>query len=91
MDVLILNRYFLLLKLYLLLLKLYLLLLKLYLLLLKLLLLLLKLLLLLLLYSIIDTEKCYLLGNHSPLWQVLGCSPIDSCLAFWSDQQLSLC
>ena len=64
MDVLILNRYFLLLKLYL---------------------------LLLLLYSIIDTEKCYLLGNHSPLWQVLGCSPIDSCLAFWSDQQLSLC
>ena len=77
MDVLILNRYFLLLKLYLLLLKLYLLLL--------------KLLLLLLLYSIIDTEKCYLLGNHSPLWQVLGCSPIDSCLAFWSDQQLSLC
>ena len=60
-----------------------LLLLKLYLLLLKL--------LLLLLYSIINTEKCYLLGNHSPLWQVLGCSPIDSCLAFWSDQQLSLC
>ena len=59
--------------------------------LLKLYLLLLNLLLLLLLYSIINTEKCYLQGNHSPLWQVLGCSPIDSCLAFWSDQQLSLC
>ena len=33
----------------------------------------------------------YLLGNHSPLWQVLGCNPIDSCLAFLSVQQLSLC